>query len=111
MVSNRTICFLGGLLVGNCGPHLASAVTGRRHLTPLAGKDSSPAVNAVWGLLNLTGGLALVGRGARTGETRWDRRLVAFNAGVATFAVWMAGTEAAIPINSGARQTNGAIAI
>ncbi|HEV2935110.1 MAG TPA: hypothetical protein VGY96_18415 [Streptosporangiaceae bacterium] len=58
-VTRHVGAFVGGLLVGNSAPHLATAVTGRTHLTPLAGKDSSPAVNLVWGLGNALGGLAL----------------------------------------------------
>ena len=31
---------------------------------------------------------------------RWDRRLVAFEAGAVTFAAWMAASEAFAPLNS-----------
>ncbi|MCA5892413.1 hypothetical protein LEP48_03475 [Isoptericola sp. NEAU-Y5] len=91
--------FVGGLLVGNSAPHLASAVTGRVHLTPLKGRDSGPLVNLAWGAANLLGGLAVtracLGRGRR-----WDRSLVAFDAGVATFAAWIFVSEYAMPLNS-----------
>jgi hypothetical protein len=40
--------FAGGLLMANSAPNLATAVTGHTHLTPLAGKESSPAVNLIW---------------------------------------------------------------
>lgn len=91
--------FVGGLLVGNCAPHLASAVAGRVHLTPLAGRESGPLVNLVWGAANLAGGLALV-RAATGPGRRWDRRLVVFEAGVATFAAWMLASEGLAPMNS-----------
>ncbi|MEL7975843.1 hypothetical protein AAG589_08245 [Isoptericola sp. F-RaC21] len=91
--------FVGGLLVGNSAPHLASAATGREHLTPLAGRESSPLVNLAWGAANLAGGLALLRAAAGPGR-RWDRRLVAFEAGVVTFAVWMAASEGLTGLNS-----------
>jgi hypothetical protein len=92
--------FAGGLLVANSAPHLATAVTGRTHLTPLAGKESSPAVNLIWGLGNALGGLALTRACAGTGDRRWDRSLIAFEAGYATFALWMAASEAALRVNT-----------
>jgi hypothetical protein len=73
--------FVGGLLVANSAPHLATAVTGKTHLTPLAGKESSPAVNLAWGLGNAIVGFALTRACARTGDRRWDRSLVVFEAG------------------------------
>lgn len=99
MRSSRIRSFLGGVLVGNSAPHLATAVTGRRHLTPLAGPGSGPGVNAAWGVLNLATGLLLVSRGPRT--ERWDDDLVAFEAGVCAFAAWMAGSERALRVNTG----------
>ncbi|WP_166846176.1 hypothetical protein [Isoptericola sp. BMS4] len=100
MTSRRhTQAFVGGLLVGNCAPHLASAVAGRIHLTPLAGRESGPLVNLVWGAVNLAGGLALVRAAAGPGR-RWDGTLVAFEAGVATFAAWMFASEGLTRINS-----------
>ncbi|MGE9362013.1 hypothetical protein [Isoptericola nanjingensis] len=91
--------FVGGLLVANSAPHQASAATGREHLTPLAGRGSSPLVNLVWGAANLAGGLALV-RAATGPGRRWDRRLVAFELGAVTFAAWMAASEGLAPMNS-----------
>jgi hypothetical protein len=57
-------------------------VAGRRHLTPLAGRDSAPAVNLAWAAANLLGG-ALVLRGAAAARQpgRRNDRLVAFEAG------------------------------
>ncbi|MBP2408399.1 hypothetical protein [Brachybacterium fresconis] len=97
----RTGAFVAGVLCANSIPHLATAVAGRRHLTPIGGPRSSHRINAVWGAANLVGGLALVARGVHSardvpGEGRWDSRLVAFDLGAAMFAVWMAGSEAAL---------------
>lgn len=96
----RVGAFTGGLLVGNSAPHLATAVTGRVHLTPLGGKESSAVVNLVWGLGNAAAGLALTRACARSAGRRWDGTLIAFEAGVATFALWMAGSEAALRVNT-----------
>ena len=95
----HVVAFVGGLLVANSAPHLASAVAGREHLTPLAGRGSSPLVNLVWGAANLAGGLALV-RVATGPGRRWDRRLVAFEVGAVTFAAWMAASEGLAPMNT-----------
>lgn len=93
--------FTGGLLVGNSAPHLATAVTGRTHLTPVGGRESSAVVNLAWGLSNVLAGLALTRASTRSGGRRWDESLIAFEAGVATFALWMAGSEAALRVNTG----------
>lgn len=100
MRSSRVQSFIAGALVANTAPHLATAVTGRRHLTPLAGRDSGPAVNAVWAGMNLVAGVALLRRARRAGDTRWDRDLVAFETGALVFAAWMAGTERFFSVNS-----------
>jgi hypothetical protein len=99
--SGRTFArsFVAGLLCANSLPHLATAVSDHQHLTPLAGRTSNRWVNLAWGALNLAGGLALAASpGGRGG--RWDRRLVAFDAGAATFALWMAASEALLPLNT-----------
>ncbi|MFI6520652.1 hypothetical protein ACIBF1_34220 [Spirillospora sp. NPDC050679] len=90
------------MLVSNSAPHLATAVTGHRHLTPLAGRGSGPAVNLVWGLANLAGGLVLLRTSARADEPGavWDRRLISFESGCVAFATWMAVTERVWPMNS-----------
>jgi|SRR5919112_3646686 hypothetical protein len=91
--------FVAGLLCANSLPHLATAASNHRHLTPLAGRRSNRWVNLAWGALNLGGGLALAA--TQHGRARrWDRRLVAFDAGAATFAVWMAASEATMKVNS-----------
>ena len=50
--------FLAGAMLANGGPHLVIGATGRRNLTPF-GRDSSSAVNALWGAVNLAGGCLL----------------------------------------------------
>ncbi|WP_046469683.1 hypothetical protein [Allosalinactinospora lopnorensis] len=101
MNSSRVSSFVAGVLVANSAPHLATAVTGHRHLTPLAGRNSGPTVNALWGGLNLAGGLALLAWSQRGGGTRWGGDLVAFEAGCFSLAAWMAGTERVFHPNSG----------
>ncbi|GAB3446402.1 hypothetical protein GCM10027570_17690 [Streptomonospora sediminis] len=91
--------FAAGVLIANSAPHLATAVRGHRHLTPLAGRDSGPVVNGIWAGMNLAAGVLLLS-GKRTGSAaRWDGDLVAFEAGYLTLALWMAGSEAALRIN------------
>jgi len=64
VLSPKVRSVVAGVLAANSAPHLATAVAGRQHLTPLAGRDSPPAaVNLVWAAANLLGG-ALVLRGA-----------------------------------------------
>ena len=89
--------YFAGVLCANSLPHLATAVSGHRHLTPLAGKQSSHWVNLVWGAGNLAAGLVLISR--QRGGARWDSRLVAFDAGAATFAAWMVLSDGLVPVN------------
>jgi|SRR5690625_992634 len=99
MVSRtNAAAFTAGALCANSLAHLATAVTGRRFLTPIAGRDSNRVVNGIWGASNLAGGLSLI-RGVAQGSGRWDARLVAFNFGAAAFAVWMAASERVMKIN------------
>ncbi|PFG31833.1 hypothetical protein [Paramicrobacterium agarici] len=100
MPSSRTRSFIAGLLVANSAPHLATAVSARRHLTPLGGRDSGPGVNGIWGALNLAGGLALLAKGGvatgarkRGTSARWNDDLPSFEAGCLVFAAWMALSE------------------
>ncbi|APX32596.1 hypothetical protein BH708_07550 [Brachybacterium sp. P6-10-X1] len=102
----RTGAFVAGVLCANSLPHLATAVAGRRHLTPIGGRRSSRWINAAWGAANVAGGLALIARSAQSareprGAGRWDSRLVAFDLGAAVFAAWMAGSEAVLRGNWG----------
>ena len=50
--------FLGGFVLANSLPHLANGVSGRSFQTPFAnpsGKGlSSPTVNVLWGIFNLS---------------------------------------------------------
>jgi hypothetical protein len=98
--------FLAGVLAANSLPHLATAAAGRAHLTPLAGRASNRWVNLAWGAVNLGAGLALVATHPHSDQLRdpardqtWDERLLAFDAGAASFAVWMAVSEKAFKLN------------
>lgn len=87
------------MLIANSAPHLATAVAGRRHFTPLGMKDAGAGVNALWSGLNLAAGVALLLPSRRAGSRRWDADLVAFEAGCVVFAAWMAVTEGVHPMN------------
>lgn len=100
MSRSRVRSFLAGVLVGNSAPHLATAITRRRHLTPLAGRRSGPAVNGLWGLLNLLGGLLLLTPDAHRSPGTWDDDLVAFEGGVLAIAAWMAVSERMLRTNT-----------
>jgi len=93
MITTRITSFLAGVLIANSSPHLATLITGREHLTPLAGRNSGPVVNGAWALLNLAGGIALLQPSRRRGGRRWDSDLPAFEFGCLAFAAWMAVTE------------------
>lgn len=99
MMSSTTRAFCAGILVANSAPHLATAAAGRRHLTPLAGRDSGPRVNALWGALNLGAGLALLFRRQRGTPKRWSDELPSFETGYLVFAVWMAMSERFLATN------------
>ena len=99
--SSRIRSFLAGVLVGNSAPHLATAITGRRHLTPLAGRRSGPGVNGLWGLLNLLGGLLVLPPDTHRSPTAWDDDLIAFEGGVLALAAWMVTTERVLRTNTG----------
>ncbi len=100
MNSSRVRSFLSGVLVANSTPHLATAFTGRRHLTPLTGRHSGPAVNGLWGLLNLLGGLLLLSPDRHRHPGTWDDDLVAFETGVLALGAWMAVTERTLRTNT-----------
>jgi len=97
--SRYATSFVAGMLCANSLPHLATAVSDHQHLTPIGGRRSNRWVNLAWGALNLGGGLALAATTQGAGG-RWDRRLVAFDAGAVTFTLWMALSEGLLPINS-----------
>lgn len=92
--------FLAGAMLANSAPHLATAATGRKHLTPLAGKDSSPTVNLVWGLGNLVGGIVMARSCATDHGDTWDRSLNIFEAGVAAVGTWMFVSEFVMGVNT-----------
>lgn len=93
------IAVAAGVLCANSLPHLAAAAAGRRMLTPLAGRQSPPAVNALWGAANLAAGLLIIGRRGRRGAPeRAD--LGAFGVGVALFSVWAVAGEAIFGFNA-----------
>lgn len=96
---NSVRAFLAGVLTVNSIGHLATAVAGKEHLTPLAGRGSGPVVNAVWGGSNLVGGLALARSAARPGR-RWGSEINAFGAGAAAFGAWMFLSELLLEVNS-----------
>ena len=99
-MGSRLRSFLAGVLVGNSAPHLATALTRRRHLTPLAGRESGPAVNGLWGGINLLGGLLLLTPDNHRAPGRWDRDLLAFEGGVLAMAAWMVGSERVLGTNT-----------
>ena len=99
MQASRIASFAAGLLVANAAPHLATAVTGRRHLTPLAGRDSGPGVNGAWSALNVCTAIGLLVWFAQGKSSRWDADLVAFGLGHVTFSAWMAASEAVARVN------------
>lgn len=95
----RLTAAAAGVLCANALPHLATAAAGRRMLTPLAGRDSPASVNALWGAMNLAGGLLLL----RAGLRRTDRSGPvpgAFGLGVAGFAVWAVAGERLFGFNA-----------
>ena len=100
MSKTRISSFIAGILMANSLPHLASMITGRQHLTPLAGRDSSAAVNGAWAAINIAAGVALLQPSRRQGGRQWNRDLSAFELGSVTFAAWMAGSELVWPMNS-----------
>lgn len=93
-ISPKTRAFLGGMLLGNCVPHLATGLTGRRHMIPLR-RNAPPVVNLLWAAANIAGGAVLIGRD----RPEWDSRLVAVNGGAVAFATWMFTTEWKWPVN------------
>lgn len=96
----RLRAFVAGVLVGNSAPHLATAVTGRRHLTPLAGGGSGPGVNGLWGAVNLLAGLLLLTPDTHREPGAWDDDLLAFEGGVLALAAWMVATERVLRTNT-----------
>lgn len=82
---------LAGLLAANSLPHLGTAAAGGSLMTPIAGSESGPRANAVWGAVNLVASLTLLGAGS---PRPWRRGIVPFLAGAAVFASWAVTYEA-----------------
>jgi hypothetical protein len=97
--SNRLRSAAAGILVANSAPHIASAVAGRRHLTPF-GRESGPALNGHWAVINLLGGALLLQGSRKASNPYWNEDLHAFEAGYLGFALWMAASERALKINT-----------
>lgn len=91
--------FVAGVLTANSLGHLATAVSGKQHLTPLAGRSSGPLVNLAWGAANLGAGL-LLARQCTNDGARWDGHLVRYDAGAAMMAAWMFASEGIGRVNS-----------
>jgi hypothetical protein len=85
--------FFAGAFLTNSIPHLVVAATGRRNLTPFGG-NSSPAINLLWGCINLTIGYLLVRITDRlapinqTASTAWQ---LPYEAGCAFWALFGVG--------------------
>lgn len=54
-------------------------------MTPIAGSESGPRANAVWGAANLAASIVVLATGSRG---PWRRAVVPFLGGAATFAAW-----------------------
>ena len=63
--------FFAGMLFTNSLPHFAVGFTGRHNITPLK-RDSSPALNVLWALLNFVGGYLVLRKLDGTGGVRAD---------------------------------------
>ena len=94
--SFRVRYFFSGVALANSMPHFAVSLTGRRNMTPF-GRDSSPAVNLLWGGINFLGGIFLLRWtdrkvGASANSHEW---LMALLAGGLFWSLFMAVVEAA----------------
>lgn len=92
---------VSGALVANSLPHIASGVTGRRHLSPLGGRRSGPVANLAWALGNAVAGCLLLRTLPGRHGQRWDSSLVASEAGAAAWAAWAVASERAMRTNHG----------
>jgi hypothetical protein len=88
---NYIACFLAGTILANVVPHFMHGISGDPFPTPFArppGKGlSSPTVNVVWALVNLTVGYLLFrfGKVSRGGNLA----LIVFFAGIAALSIWL----------------------
>ncbi len=95
-MSFRVRYFFSGVALVNSMPHFAVSLTDRRNLTPF-GRDSSAAVNLLWGAINFVGGIFLLGwtdrkAGASANSHEW---LMALLAGSLFWSLFMAVVEEA----------------
>ena len=103
---NYFFCFFAGMFLANVVPHFAHGISGDPFPTPFAhppGKGlSSPTVNVVWALLNLTAGYALfrVGKVSSGGNLA----LVVFFIGIAALSTWLSVLFAKIKPANRARE-------
>ncbi|MGP5076628.1 hypothetical protein ACTXKZ_01060 [Brachybacterium alimentarium] len=88
-----------GVLCANSLPHLATAAAGRTMLTPLAGRESPAAANALWGSANLLAGLLLM-RACSGSSAEAGPRREAFGIGVVAFSAWAVMGERLLGFNS-----------
>lgn len=77
-----------GVLTANAAAHAYAAAVGATHLTPLAGRDSSARVNALWSAPNIAAALGLLRTVSK--DVRLRR---AFKAAAAAFTVWVLVSE------------------
>jgi hypothetical protein len=85
---NYIACFFAGMFLANVVPHFVHGISGDRFPTPFAhppGKGlSSPTVNVVWALSNLSVGYVLFRVGKVSGGG--DPAMVVFFAGIAVIS-------------------------
>lgn len=84
-----------GVLAANAIPHAYAAAVGGRQLTPLAGRESGPATNAVWSAVNVAAAVAM----AKSLDASSADQRRAFKAGAAAFAAWTLISEWATDLN------------
>lgn len=87
--------FFGGAFLANALPHLVNGISGNPFQSPFASPPgqglSSPTVNVLWGLFNLTVGYVLVCRVGRF-DLRNTRHVLVLGAGVLLMAIMLART-------------------
>lgn len=92
-------CFFAGMFLANMVPHYIHGVSGAPFPTPFAnppGKGlSSPAINVLWGLLNLVIGYILFRVGKISPANKWG--LVVFFIGVLCISIMSSFTFATVP--------------
>lgn len=88
--------FLAGFTAWNGVPHIVKGITGQTHMTPFK-RVSSPALNVVWGFINVVLTLYLLGVGSSKGGLTppWEANLTggnlwAFLAGALVVGVYLA---------------------